>query len=140
MGMGQATMKIDGHCHCGRIAFEAEVDPETVALCHCTDCQSLSGSPYRASIAAPAAHFVLRGEPKTYVKIAENGARRRQAFCGDCGAPIYSCAAENPKSYTLRIGSINQRAAFSPPRLQIWRGSALPWVDSLADIPANEQE
>jgi hypothetical protein len=133
-------MKIDGHCHCGRIAFEAEVDPDTVALCHCTDCQSLSGSPYRASIGAPAAHFVLRGEPKTYVKIAENGARRRQAFCGDCGAPIYSCAAENPESFTLRIGSINQRAALSPPRRQIWRRSALAWAESLADVPANEKD
>jgi hypothetical protein len=133
-------MKIDGHCHCGRIAFEAEVDPEAVALCHCADCQRLSGSPYRASIGAPAASFSLRGEPKTYVKIADNGARRRQAFCGDCGAPIYSCAAENPETYNLRIGSITQRAALSPPRRQIWRRSALAWVDSLADVPASEKE
>ena len=117
--MGRATMKIDGHCHCGRIAFEAEVDPETVVLCHCTDCQRLTGSPYRACIGASAARFVLRGEPKTYVKIVASGARRRQAFCGDCGAPIYSCAAENPETYNLRVGTINQRAAFSPPRRQI---------------------
>jgi hypothetical protein len=133
-------MKIDGHCHCGRIAFEAEVDPQTVALCHCTDCQRLSGSPYRASVAAPAAHFILRGEPKTYVKTGESGARRRQAFCSDCGAPIYSCAAENPQTYSLRIGSINQCAALSPPRRQIWRRSALAWVDSLADMPECEKE
>jgi hypothetical protein len=132
-------MKIDGHCHCGRIAFEAEVDPDAVAICHCTDCQRLSGSPYRVSIGAPAAHFVLRGEPKTYVKIAENGAQRRQAFCGECGAPIYSCAAENPDIYILRIGSIKQRAALSPPRRQIWRRSALAWVDSLASVPADDK-
>ena len=133
-------MKIDGHCHCGRIAFEAEVDPDAVVLCHCADCQRLSGSPYRASIAAPAAHFVLRGEPKTYVKVADSGARRRQAFCGECGAPIYSCAAENPESYILRIGLINQRAALSPPKRQIWRRSALAWVDSLADVAEHNKE
>ena len=53
-------MKIDGHCHCGRIAFEAEVDPTAVTICHCTDCQKLTGSAFRANIQAPAAHFVLR--------------------------------------------------------------------------------
>ena len=33
-------MKIHGSCTCGFITFEAEADPEKVAICHCTDCQS----------------------------------------------------------------------------------------------------
>ena len=37
-------MKIQGGCHCGKISYEAEIDPEKVAICHCTDCQSGSGS------------------------------------------------------------------------------------------------
>lgn len=36
-------MKIDGGCHCGAITYEAEIDPNSVAVCHCTDCQTLSG-------------------------------------------------------------------------------------------------
>jgi hypothetical protein len=31
-------MKIDGACHCGRIRYEAEVDPERTVICHCTAC------------------------------------------------------------------------------------------------------
>jgi hypothetical protein len=131
-------MKIDGRCHCGRIAFEAEVDPAALTICHCTDCQMLTGSAFRANIRAPAAHFVLRsGTPKTYVKTADSGNKRRHAFCGDCGTPIYACAPENPESYSLRVGTITQRAAFSPQR-QVWRRSALPWVDRLAAVPAAE--
>ena len=53
-------MEIDGHCHCGRISFEAEVDPNAVTICHCTDCQTLTGSAFRANISAPAVRFVLR--------------------------------------------------------------------------------
>ena len=34
-------MRIEGQCHCGRIAYEATVDPDTVGICHCTDCQTL---------------------------------------------------------------------------------------------------
>jgi hypothetical protein len=27
-------VKIDGHCHCGEITFEAEVDPNALTICH----------------------------------------------------------------------------------------------------------
>ena len=40
-------MKIDGRCHCGCITYEAEIDPAKVMICHCTDCQTLSGSAFR---------------------------------------------------------------------------------------------
>ena len=40
-------MRIDGACHCGKISFAAEIDPARVMVCHCTDCQVLSGGPYR---------------------------------------------------------------------------------------------
>jgi hypothetical protein len=39
-------MKTDGHCHCGQIAFEGEVDPTALTICHCTDCQTLTGSAF----------------------------------------------------------------------------------------------
>jgi hypothetical protein len=131
-------MRIDGRCHCGEIMFEAEVDPAVLYICHCTDCQTLSGSAFRVNIQAPAEHFVLRGTPKTYIKTAESGNKRLHAFCGNCGTPIYACAVENPQVYGLRAGTITQRAAFSP-RRQIWRRSALPWVEELAAVPAVEQ-
>lgn len=132
-------MKIDGHCYCGRISFEAEVDPGAVTICHCTDCQRLTGSAFRANIQTPAAQFVLTGDmPKSYVKTAESGNKRRHAFCGDCGTPIFACAVDDPPTYSLRVGTITQRAALSP-RRQIWRRSALAWVDGLAEIPAREK-
>ncbi len=40
--------------------------------------------------------------------------------------------------YSLRVGTIAQRAAFSPKR-QVWRRSALGWVDALAAVPATEK-
>ncbi len=40
-------MKITGECHCGAVAYEAEIDPVKVGICHCADCQALSASAYR---------------------------------------------------------------------------------------------
>jgi len=134
-------MKVDGQCHCGAIAFEAEVDPSAVSLCHCTDCQAISGSAFRANIQAPAETFrLLRGEPRSYIKTtADSGNKRRHAFCGECGAGIYATAVENPTSYGLRIGTLRQRRELRPAR-QIWRSSALPWVDAVGEIPKVERQ
>ena len=47
-------MKIDGACHCGLIAYEAEADPELTGICNCTDCQNSIGLgvSYRRALAA----------------------------------------------------------------------------------------
>lgn len=127
-------MKIDGSCHCGRISFTAEIDPERVAVCHCTDCQVLSGSPFRVSVPAPVDRFVLHGEPKRYVKLAQSGNHRVQAFCPECGTPLFASAPEGATQVMIRIGCVAQRALLAP-REQIWTDSALPWWSSLRDLP-----
>ena len=55
-------MRVDGQCHCGAITYEAEVEPDTIGICHCLDCQRLTGSAFRANILAPADSFrILTG-------------------------------------------------------------------------------
>ena len=134
-------MKIDGACHCGYITFEAEVDPEKTSVCHCADCQTLSGAPYRASIAAPADKFrILTGEPTKYIKTAESGNKRVQAFCPTCGSPIYAGALDNPDApYNIRVGIIRQRDELIP-RRQLWGRSRQSWVDDLFSIARLEKQ
>lgn len=70
-------MKIDGGCHCGYITYAAEADPERTTICHCTDCQRLSGSAFRVVVRVAGDTFkITAGEPTIYVKTAESGARR----------------------------------------------------------------
>ena len=128
-------MKIDGGCHCGYIAYEAEVDPEQTAICHCTDCQTLSGSAFRTVIPAPDHSFrILSGEPAIYVKTGESGAKRPQGFCPRCGSPIYSTAVgEGPKSYFIRVGTVRQRDQLVP-KTQIWSRSRRHWVTDIDSI------
>ena len=109
-------MKIDGGCHCGQITYEAEIDPEKVIICHCSDCQSLSGSAYRSVAFTVEDGFrLLTGELKTYIKMADSGNQRTQTFCPNCGSPIYaSSVGDGPKVYGLRVGSVRQRDELVP--------------------------
>jgi hypothetical protein len=125
-------MRVDGSCHCGQITFEAEIDPDRVRVCHCTDCQSLSGSAFRIAAPTSEANFrLLTGAPKLYTKTAESGAPRMQAFCGECGSPIYATSViGDDRTFGIRVGTLRQRDQLVP-RRQFWCRSKLPWLPKL---------
>ena len=134
-------MKIDGGCHCGAITYEAELDSQKVGICHCTDCQTLSGSAFRTAALVLDKDFrLLSGRPKTYIKIAESGAERVQTFCETCGSPIYSTSVgDGPKVINIRPGTIRQRDQLTP-KFQGWHRSALPWLKELDAVPKIEKQ
>lgn len=134
-------MKIDGGCHCGLITYEAEVDPDKVVVCHCTDCQTLSGSAFRTVAMAREGSFrLLGGTPKVYVKIGESGKPRAQSFCPECGTPISSSVpGDEPKVHGIRVGTIRQRHKLAP-KLQYWARSAQPWLGELEAVDRLEKQ
>jgi len=135
------AMKVDGSCYCGHLTFEAEVDPTTVILCHCADCQILSSSAFRIIVPAIEGTFrFLSGRPTIYVKTAESGNRRTLAFCPTCGTAIYSGPADgNSRYFGLRVGALRQRRDLVP-HAQEWRRSVLPWVDHIGDFASKDTE
>jgi hypothetical protein len=135
-------VKVDGSCACGAIKIEAEADPEKTNICHCTDCQTGTGSAFRVSVPVQGATLKISGKPTTYLKTtADSGTPRLQAFCGTCGSPIYSTShGEGVQPfYMLRVGILRQRDQFVP-RHQIWWRSARPWLTEIASVPRVEKD
>jgi hypothetical protein len=133
-------MKIEGGCHCGRIRYQATIDPESVSICHCTDCQRLTGTAYRVSVRARREDLgLLAGSPRTYIKTGDSGAQRAQVFCPECGSPLYTYAVADPARVGIRVGSIDQRRDLVPAR-QIWCRSALDWAMDIRELPKSERE
>lgn len=135
-------MKVTGRCHCGKISFAAEIDPGAVRICHCTDCQTLSGSAFRVNVGSlPGTFRLTSGEPKTYIKTtADSGNHRAHGFCPDCGTPLWATSPEpNPRSYGLRVGTLDCRAELKPAR-QGWFRSALPWTQDLTGVARIERQ
>lgn len=135
-------MKVTGRCHCGQISWEAEIDPGQVRICHCTDCQKLTGSAFRTNVASLPGTFAFKsGTPKIYIKTtADSGSHRAHAFCPDCATPIYAAApGPNPSSVGLRVGALDQRAELRP-RRQGWARSALPWSMDLTGVERIETQ
>jgi hypothetical protein len=133
-------MNVTGRCHCGAVTYDAIIDPARVTICHCTDCQALTGSAYRVSVAVAREDFALRsGSPAIYVKTGDSGARRAQAFCANCGSPLYTYGIDDPTTYGLRVGCIDQRRDLAPHK-QKWCASALQWSMNISTLPRSERE
>ena len=134
-------MKIDGGCLCRHITYEAVVDPDKVAICHCTDCQTHSGTAFGVGVGITDGQFHLRsGTLKTFEKIADSGTRRALAFCPECGTRIHArTVGEGSSFFGLRLGTVNQRDQLTPKR-QVWSRSAQGWLPDLESIPKFEKQ
>ena len=109
-------LHINGSCHCGYITYSADVDQEAVTVCHCTDCQILTGTAFRTTVPATRENFkLLSGKPTEYIKTtAESGNHRVQAFdlardpdelqdCFDPLSPRDAALAELLEQYKARL-------------------------------------
>ena len=126
-------MKIDGGCSCGAIKIEGEADPEKTQICHCTDCQTSTGTAFRVSIPVPGNTFKMTGQPNIYVKTtADSGKPRVQAFCGTCASPIYSTTQGEgvQPSYTVRVGILRQRDQLMPAAAELVSLGAVVGLES----------
>lgn len=134
-------MKITGGCHCGKITYEAEISLDNVVICHCTDCQSLSGSAFRTVVFSETDAFTfLTGEPGVYVKTGDSGNKREQTFCLNCGSPIYSTSVgDGPKQYGIMLVTVNQRNLITPKK-QKWYGSSQSWTQEIRSLPVTDKQ
>lgn len=125
-------MDVDGGCHCGHVTYQAVIEPDRVFVCHCTDCQTLSGAAFRIVVRVDEADFrLLSGTLKT----AESGRLRAQCFCPECGTAIYATSVgDGPKVFGVRIATARQRDSLPSDR-HFWHGSAQPWLADLRAMP-----
>ena len=117
---------VNGNCHCGNINIQAKVRKSEVRACHCTDCQKMSGAPVRAVAIAPAKEIKITGKPKEYIKKADSGNKRIQAFCPDCGTQLFATDIER-KLFNLRTGFLEQRNELRP-ETHVFTSSGLNWM------------
>ena len=73
-----------GGCACGKVRFEAKVEPDEAYLCHCRMCQRATGSISIAFINAKLDEVSWSGEPDWY----DSSPIARRPFCAQCGTSL----------------------------------------------------
>lgn len=71
----------EGQCHCGQIAWTAEIPEEKHILCHCGACKLMGGGEFTLNQIIPKDNFKLtKGDLKVYTYKGDSGVYLRDRF------------------------------------------------------------
>ncbi len=116
-----------GGCLCGRVRYRIHEDPITFHACHCTDCQTESGSAFGISMSLRRSAFEHeRGEVRSIVVELPDGVRRWPAtVCANCLVRLWNVSLVAPNIVGLQAGTLDDPKAYEPYG-NLWTRSARP--------------
>ena len=119
--------EIKGGCLCGAVRYTARADPALVGVCHCRDCQKLTGSAFGFLVGLPRAAFEIEGVLKTFTKPADSGRPIVRRFCPECGSSIVEEPGSRPDLVIINGGTLDDPTSVTP-GIEIYCDRELSWV------------
>ena len=130
---------LEGGCTCGAVRYRLGDAPMFVHCCHCTSCQTETGSAFVLNALIESDRVeTLAGAPEPVMTPSESGRGQQIWRCPDCRVALwsnYGGAADILRF--VRIGTLDTPAAL-PPDVHIYTRSKLPWVRLPEGTPAFE--
>ena len=121
------TQPRQGGCQCRAVRYAFSGRPITCYACHCTDCQTASGSAFSLSmIVAGEALGILSGEVSVGAMEKKSGEVDIH-HCSGCGTALWYSSPEMPKIAALKPGTFDD-TSWVKPIAHLWVRSAQPWM------------
>lgn len=95
---------IEARCNCGALAVEVPGPSELIVACHCTECQRLTGSPFRVGAFYPVKDVKIAGAANEFTRAGSTGGKVRNSFCPNCGSTVYWKADRLPGYIGVAVG------------------------------------
>ena len=113
-------MKFTGGCYCGKVRYEAEGEPVLRGLCHCRECQYISGGAANVALGMPLSGFhYTKGEPKIFERADLEQPVKRQ-FCPDCGTSLASLPPALADIIVLKVGTLDDPVDYGTPDIAMY--------------------
>jgi hypothetical protein len=120
-------MNRNGQCLCGAVRVELARDPDRVNICHCTDCQRRSGSPFGMAVWLAEGDLAISGETSEFRHLSDKGRELVNRFCPSCGSTICYTAALNPGLIAIPAGLFADPET-PPPQRSVFEERRHTWL------------
>jgi hypothetical protein len=121
------TETLKGGCNCGLVRYTVKPGFRfKLYACHCTDCQTRSGSAFGLQLAVFPNDIDLTGEIVTGEYPQPSGANVKVLSCPKCLTRLYTINSSNPLA-VLRAGTLDNSETLSP-AAHFWLKSKQPWI------------
>ena len=123
---------LKGSCYCSDVHYESSELPFEISICHCIDCQKVSGAPFVGWAAFPKSALTWHGD-MTQQKRSSIATR---TFCNSCGTPfgmVYDC---HPNTVSIALGTVDAGSivgSLPKPGEHIFLQSKASWLSLPAD-------
>jgi hypothetical protein len=131
---------LEGGCACQAVRYRIEGAPMFVNCCHCSDCQTESGTAFAVNAMFEADRVVLtKGAPEAVMLPTASGKGQQVWRCPDCHVALWSNYGGDTRDALrfVRVGTLDNAAAL-PPNAHVYTRSKLPWVGLPEGVPAFE--
>lgn len=131
-------MMITGRCFCGNIKYEFEDLILNSGICHCYDCQRLTGGVAWPFIVVLDQSLSIQGTVKEFTRTGASGKKVHMGFCETCGSTVFGRPEFWPHIRTISASSLDDPQYFSP-SVYVWTQDAPQWFLFDPDIPKFER-
>ena len=126
-----ADNRLSFACACGTIAgtiHRATPDQGDHVVCHCTDCQTASGSAFALCLTTPLSSIeVTKGKPSVQTVVLKGSREWNFALCTGCATRLGSVNKNRPGVVSVNSGTLDD-TSWVYPVAHIWVASALDWA------------
>lgn len=116
-----------GGCDCKSVRYRFSGEPLTCYACHCTDCQTSSGSAFALSMIVNSEDIEIIKGDLAINYLDNNGVEVKRHHCSQCGTALWYSADAYPNIYAIKPGTFDDTKWFRP-IAHLWVRSAQPWV------------
>jgi len=135
-----------GGCVCGALRYNLKSGFRMKPYaCHCTDCQTRTGSAFSMHMLVMLSDIELEGSCNKGTYEQPSGAIATIVGCPSCMTRIYATNSTRPGMAGLRVGTLDDSKDMTP-TAHLWVQSKQPWLDlpnntpSLAAAPESSEE
>jgi len=131
--------EFSGGCACGEIRYRLGSAPMFVHCCHCTSCQTETGSAFVINALIESDRVeAITGAPEPVMTPSESGKGQQIWRCPSCRVALWSnYGGAADKLRFVRVGTLDTPGDL-PPDIHIYTRSKLPWVQLPEGVTAVE--
>ena len=119
---------LTGGCLCEAVRYTVRQTMRFQSyVCHCTDCQTRSGSAFGIQLSVLTGDLEVSGALLKGEHVQPSGAVAGIYACEKCLTRIYTDNDRRPGIANLRAGTLDNSQALAP-ATHLWVSSKLPWV------------
>ena len=139
--VGEAVKgELTGGCLCGQVRYTLRegfrLNPYA---CHCTDCQSRTGSAFSEHMLFALSDIELTGDRDVAEYTQPSGAFSSIYGCSKCKARIYAVNSTREGMASLRCGTLDKSSSVVP-AAHLWVKSKQPWIELPEDAKIMDEQ